>query len=124
METSWRFKLSSADKLCINNNIMTYKDISSFINPYQGRVNITYKKATCRQDGLVQLHVRCEMLMELPNTLQSLLAINNADYYVAGTSCTICVGTIPSLGFLNYSTSNRTCTIDMTDNKAHKKVKT
>ena len=62
--------------------------------------------------------------MDLPNTLQSLLSINNADYYVVGTACTICVGTIPSLGFLNYSTSSRTCTIDMTDNKAHTKGET
>lgn len=111
----------NADVALLNNNIMTYKDISNFINAYQGRVNITYKKATYRQDGLVQLHVRCELLMDLPNTLQSLLSINNADYYVVGTACTICVGTIPSLGFLNYSTSSRTCTIDMTDNKAHTK---
>jgi hypothetical protein len=114
----------NADVALLNNNIMTYKDISNFINAYQGRVNITYKKATYRQDGLVQLHVRCELLMDLPNTLQSLLSINNADYYVVGTACTICVGTIPSLGFLNYSTSSRTCTIDMTDNKAHTKGET
>lgn len=98
---------------------MTYKDISNFINPYQGRVNITYKKATCRQDGLVQLHVRCKILMDLPNTLQSLLAINNADYYVVGTSCTICIETTPSLGVLKY-TNNSVCTIDMADGKEHK----
>ena len=108
--------------LCLlNSNMMTYKDISDFINSYQGRVDITYKKATCRQDGLIQLHVRCKLLQDLPNTLQSLLSIDSSDYYVSYTACTICIGQTPSLGFLNYGVTNNRVTIDMADNKEHKK---
>lgn len=111
----------NADVALLKKNMMTYKDISGFINPYQGRVDITYKKATYRQDGLVQLHVRCKLLMDLPNTLQSLLSIDNSDYYVSYTACTICIGQTPSLGFLNYSATSERVTIDMADNKEHKK---
>lgn len=111
----------NADVALLKKNMMTYKDISNFINSYQGRVDITYKKATYRQDGLVQLHVRCKLLQDLPNTLQSLLSIDNSDYYVSYTACTICIGQTPFLGFLNYNATNNRVTIDMADNKEHKK---
>lgn len=59
--------------------------------------------------------------MDLPNTLQSLLSIDNSDYSVSYTACTICIGQTPSLGFLNYSVTSKRVTIDMADNKEHKK---
>ena len=111
----------NADVALLKKNMMTYKDISDFINSYQGRVDITYKKATRRQDGLVQLHVRCKLLQDLPNTLQTLLSIDNSDYSLSYTACTICIGQTPSLGFLNYSVASERVTIDMADNKEHKK---